>query len=115
MNFLLALLGLQGDTLPGDGIFGALLPVQAAGTVVEFYVSRDGTGSKLRYRCGVRNRGNGSRSAQAQSLRNNFPDEDPWDDVTALNLNTQYTHTQLLGSVVYRKAGVTIAKSRAVQ
>jgi hypothetical protein len=107
--------GLHGDTLPGDGIFGASLPVQAAGTVVEFYVSRDGTGSKLRYRSGVRNRGNGSRSAQPQSLRNNFPDEDPWDDVTALNLNTQYTHTQLLGSVVYRKAGVTIAKSRAVQ
>ena len=36
--------GLHGDTLAGDGVFGASLPVQPNGTVVEFYISAtDGT------------------------------------------------------------------------
>ncbi|MEK7951508.1 lamin tail domain-containing protein [Luteolibacter soli] len=191
--------GLHGDSLASDGIFGATLPVQPQGTIIEFYVtaadgashvrtwpapalgqggvpeqtmnclyqvddapyagampiyrmilravdrqeltrintnspsipgidqtqsevqmnatfiSADGTGSELRYRCGLRNRGNSSRSAQPQSFRINFLNAEPWDDVTALNLNTQNTPYQLLGSSVFRKAGATMAASRAVQ
>ncbi|MCU0781177.1 MAG: CotH kinase family protein, partial [Akkermansiaceae bacterium] len=183
--------GSHGDTLPGDGIFGATLPVQADGAIIEFYltaadaaghtrvwpapaldqngvpgqeanclyqvdntsyaaamplyrivmraadrtrlatinqtaslsharmnatfISRTGTGSALRYRVGVRNRGNSSRGTLPQSFRVNFLQQEPWDGVVALNLNTQYTPHQLLGSAAFRKAGVTAAMARAVQ
>ena len=79
------------------------------------FISRDGTGSELRYRCGLRNRGNSSRSTQPQSFRINFLDEEPWNKVVGLNLNTQNTPQQLLGSAIFRSAGATMATSRAVQ
>lgn len=79
------------------------------------FIGLDGTGSELRYRCGLRNRGNSSRSAQPQSFRINFLNEQPWDDVTALNLNSQHTPYQLLGSSIFRQAGSSMAASRAVQ
>ena len=192
--------GRHGDTLAGDGLYGASLPVQPNGSIVEFYlsaedgggktrtwpapaldqngvpgqltnclyqvdatvysgamplyrlvlkaadkaeltqintntplvsgvsdqtqseikvnatfISRDGTGTELRYRCGLRNRGNSSRSMQPQSYKVVFLDGEKWDDVAGLNLNTQNTVHQLLGSAVFRKAGVTMALARAVQ
>ncbi len=191
--------GLHGDALPGDGVFGATLPVQPDRSIVEFYlgaadaagntrtwpapaldqngvasqganclyqvddtawsgamplyrlvlravdkaeltqintnspsisgtdqtqseikrnatfISRDGTGTALRYRCGLRNRGNSSRSMQPQSYKLVFLQEQKWDGLSALNLNTQQTPHQLLASAAFRKAGVTTALARAVQ
>lgn len=191
--------GAHGDRLAKDGIYGATLPPEAQGTIIEFYVSAvdgaghsrtwptpaldqagqpqqstnclyqvddtaysgtmpvyrmvlravdrqeltrintnsppiagldqtqsevemnatailtGGTGTELRYGCGLRNRGNSSRSAQPQSLRINFTNEQPWDDVTALSLNTQHTPYQLLASATFRRAGAPMAASRAVQ
>ena len=201
--------GQHGDTLAGDGIFGASLPVQPNGTVIEFYVSAtdgtfsrtwpasvlgddaeltpqapacclyqvddtvyagampiyrlvmkaadktelayinsggsggnhpypyytgedddqtksharfnasfvsvDGAGSELRYQVGIRNRGNGSRSRQPQSLNVMFTNDDPWKGVTQFNLNTQYTPYQVFGAVLFAKAGVPAPQSRAVQ
>lgn len=197
--------GLHGDALAGDGIFGATLPAEPNGTIVEFYftatdgalsrswpaaardytgtpvqsqnclyqvdntiysgampiyrmvmraadrtelnnintdsgtppfpfnpdepadqtfsharfnatfVSRDGTGTKLRYQAGVRNRGNGSRSQQPQSFNLAFTNADSWNGLVAMNLNTQNTPYQLFGSALYRKAGLAGPESRAVQ
>ncbi|WP_265594624.1 lamin tail domain-containing protein [Haloferula sp. BvORR071] len=191
--------GQHGDGLANDGVYGATLPPEAQGTIIEFYVSAadsgshsrtwpapsldqagqpeqatnclyqvddtvysgsmpiyrmilravdrqeltrintnappiagldqtqsevemnataimsGGTGTELRYQCGLRNRGNGSRSAQPQSYRINFLNEQPWDDVTGLNLNTQNTPYQLIGSAIFRRAGAPMAASRAVQ
>lgn len=199
--------GQHGDTLAGDGIFGASLPIQPAGTVVEFYVSAtdgalartwpapvagddpalapvqsanclyqvddtvvaeampvyrlimkaadkneltdintdsgtppypyytgesddptksharfnasfvsvDGTGTEFRYRVGIRNRGNGSRSKQPQGLNLMFPNDDPWKGVTQFNLNSQYTPWQVFGAALFAKAGVPAPQSRAVQ
>ncbi len=191
--------GQHDDRLPGDGIYGATVPPQPQGTIIEFYITAadasahsrtwpapaknqagqpeqsqnclyqvddaavtstmplyrmvlravdrqeltqintntppisgldqtesevemnatailtSGTGTEIRYRCNLRNRGNGSRSEQPQSFRINFTDEQPWDGVTAINLNTQYTPYQLLGSAVFRQAGAPMAASRAVQ
>ncbi len=78
-------------------------------------ISNDGTGPKLRYRSGMRNRGNGSRSAQPQSFNLNFTNESGWNGIHALNLNTQNTPYQLVGSALYRQAGLAMAQSRAVQ
>src|SRR6185503_8884137 len=69
------------------------------------FISRDGTGTKLRYLAGARNRGNGSRSTQPQSLNVQFPNTDPWNGIHGLNLNTQHTTFQLFSSSLYRKAG----------
>ena len=79
------------------------------------FVSRDGTGAKLRYLTGTRNRGNGSRSSQPQSLNVQFANADAWNGIHGLNLNTQHTPFQLFGSSLFRKAGLTMAESRAVQ
>ena len=79
------------------------------------FVSTDGTGTQVRYRVGIRNRGNGSRSRQPQGLNVMFPNENPWNGATQFNLNTQYTPYQLFGAVLYAMAGVPAPESRAVQ
>jgi hypothetical protein len=79
------------------------------------WVTHDGTGDALVYLAGVRNRGNGSRSLLPQSYNVAYLNSDTWKGITSLNLNTQNTHAQLIGSALYRKAGLTMAESRAVQ
>lgn len=79
------------------------------------FISVDGTGSELHYQVDIRNRGNGSRSKSPQSYRVDFPNSDPWKGIVAINLNTQFTHSQLFGSVLYRRAGLPTQESRAVQ
>ena len=63
----------------------------------------------------VRNRGNGSRTRQPQSLNVMFPNDDPWHGVTQFNLNSQYTPWQVFGAVLFAQAGVPAPQSRAVQ
>lgn len=79
------------------------------------FVTVDGTGTSIRYRAGIRNRGNGSRDNQPQGLNVMFPNDDPWAGVTQINLNTQYTPYQVLGAVLFAKSGVPAPQSRAVQ
>ncbi len=79
------------------------------------FVSRDGTGMKMRLLSGLRNRGNGSRSSSPQSLNVQFANAGSWNGIHALNLNTQHTPFQLFGSSLMRKAGLVMAESRAVQ
>ena len=78
------------------------------------FVSVDGTGAELRYLVGVRNRGNGSRTKLPQGLRLHLRNDDLWKQASALNLNSQYTPAQLLGSALYQRAGLAAADSRAV-
>ncbi len=79
------------------------------------WVTRDGVGSELRYLVGTRNRGHGSRSALPQSLNVSFENAHTWKNLTALNLNTQTTHSQLFGSALFRQAGLATPDSRQVQ
>ena len=79
------------------------------------FVSIDGTGAEVRYTVGIRNRGNGSRSKSPQGYRVNFLNAQIWKGATAINLNSQYTHAQVAGSAVYRRAGLPTQESRAVQ
>ena len=78
-------------------------------------VSVDGQGTELRYLVGVRNRGNGSRGKSPQSFRVNFRNDEHWKNVAAINLNSQYTHSQLFGSVLYRRVGLPTQSARPVQ
>lgn len=79
------------------------------------FVACDPRGDTVRYTVGVRNRGNGSSQRQPQSFRVNFRGDDRWKDVASINLNSQYTPVQLLGSALYRKAGLAAAAARAVR
>ncbi len=79
------------------------------------FISVDGTGMNLRYNVGVRNRGNGSRYNPPMNFHVNFVHDKPWKDMVALNLNSKYTHLQVLGSAVFRLAGVPSSEAKAVQ
>lgn len=184
--------GLHSDGLAGDGVFAAVLPAMANGTVIEFFVqatdagsntrtwpapalgtnsagdptlgqfanamyqvddtsdtgtqpvfrlvlseterlifqninrnsdaqmnttfvSVDGTGTKVRYLCGTRIRGAGSRSMTPPPNRVNIPQDNPWAGVTELNINPQFVHAQLAGAFLAQKAGMVAANATAVQ
>jgi hypothetical protein len=79
------------------------------------WITRDGTSNRVIYLAGTRNRGNSSRSLLPQSYNVSFLNDNTWKGETSLNLNTQNTPYQLLGSAVFRKAGLAMAESRAVQ
>src|SRR5436190_14704270 len=79
------------------------------------FISVDGTGTDVHYVVGIRNRGHGTRNKQPNNYRVAFAADQPWKGVTALNLNGQYTHSQMLGAVLSLKSGLGGADSRAVQ
>jgi hypothetical protein len=79
------------------------------------FISIDGTDIKTRYNCGVRNRGKGSRLAPPMNYRVNFPHDRLWKDVTAININSRVSHSQLIGSAINRLAGIVAAEATAVQ
>jgi hypothetical protein len=79
------------------------------------FISHDATGWAVRYLIGVRNRGHGSRNRQPNNYRVNFRSDEPWHGVTALNLNGQYSHLQVLGATLALKAGLAGAFSHPAQ
>jgi hypothetical protein len=70
---------------------------------------------QVRYCVGVRNRGHGSRRRQPNNMRVDLPHDQPWESVRSLNLNTQYTFTQVAGSALGRLAGLPCAEVTPVQ
>ncbi len=78
------------------------------------FISADDEGIKNRYQVGVRVRGKGTRKRPPVSLRINFRSDRTWNDVTAINLNTKFTHLQLLGSAVFKEAGLPAANVKPV-
>lgn len=76
------------------------------------FVGVDGAGVAVRYRVGVRNRGNGSQARQPQSFRINFRRDDRWKGIEALNLNGQNPHLQVLASALYQHAGMVAQDAR---
>ena len=79
------------------------------------FISVDDSGTSIRYLCGVRIRGAGSRSAAVKNHRVAFPNDARWNGLADINLNSQYTYLQLAGSRLARKAGLASAEARAVQ
>ena len=186
--------GAHGDGLGNDGVFGAILPPQANGAVIEFYVtavdaagnsrtlpnfvsagetrspylvyqvddsayagsqpiyklvasrtekaflenqiwngstlsdaeingtfiaadgvvSSEGT-PQVRYLVSFRNRGHGTRSSVPHNFLVKFPDDRLWKHRSALNLNSQSTPGQTLGSAIFRALGITMAESHLAQ
>ncbi|MHC4743071.1 MAG: lamin tail domain-containing protein, partial [Planctomycetota bacterium] len=79
------------------------------------FVSVTGVEIKVRYRCGVRNRGHGSRNDPPNNYRVNFAQDRKWEGVESINLNTKNTYIQLLGNSIGSLSGLPQPRATAVQ
>lgn len=90
---------------------------QMNGTWVTVDRSGGPLATEFRYNIGVRNRGHGTRIANPPpaNYHVNIPGDRPWKGLAGVNLNSQYAHSQVLGSAVFRRLEVPMCESRAVQ
>ncbi len=79
------------------------------------FVSVDPNGTEQQHRTGFRRRGAGSRGAAIPNYRVNFAADDRWKGVTALNLNSQYPHSQIAGAALAALAGLQAEYQKPVQ
>jgi hypothetical protein len=79
------------------------------------FISVNGDDIQVRYMSDVRLRGAGSRGAVPPNYRVKVRSDNRWNGVTGLNLNTQYTHSQLAGSLFTRLAGMNTEQALPVQ
>jgi hypothetical protein len=75
------------------------------------FISQDGTGLKVRYLVGVRNRGFGSRLPPpgfptSHNYYVAFRSDELWEGRQAIQLNCQYPHSQVLGAMLMDRAGI---------
>jgi len=100
-------IGDDGDPWTGEGATNA----QMNG----MFVSLDGTDMKVRYNVGVRNRGNRTRVDPPNNYHIDFRNDDPWKDITALNINSKYAFLQTLGSLMFRISGLAAPEVELVE
>jgi hypothetical protein len=96
----------------------ASLPFVSAWSNCKFnatVISIDGLGAETHYLCGVRDRGAGTRSRTPCNHEVEFPDDQPWHGSGAINLNTQFTHSQYMGYVLAELGGLDTESARVVQ
>ncbi|MBE0535750.1 MAG: lamin tail domain-containing protein [Phycisphaerae bacterium] len=79
------------------------------------FISIDGLAMQMRYITGVRNRGNRSRHSPPMNYHINFRHDDPWNGITALNINSKYTFNQVMGSLMFRLTGTAAPETVAVK
>ncbi|HEV8379411.1 MAG TPA: lamin tail domain-containing protein, partial [Tepidisphaeraceae bacterium] len=70
------------------------------------FIAMDGVSTAVRYTAGARNRGHGSRDNVPNNYRLNVPSDRPYNDLTALNFNSQVVQNQIIGSAIWRMAGL---------
>ena len=79
------------------------------------FITMDGVSQELRYLVGVRNRGHSSADKEPQSFNVTIPGDSRWKGRVALNLNSQFSYLQLLGSAFFSRAGLAAPESRPVR
>lgn len=77
-------------------------------------VARGGD-TTIRYRCGMRIRGNSSRNYQFRPLRVIIPNDDLWDGASVFNLNPKASFLQFFGARAFQAAGVRASDSVPVE
>ena len=78
-------------------------------------IAKQGQDYDIRYQCGVRVRGAGSRTRNPRNNRLNIPRDNPWNGVTKINLNSQFIYLQFLGSRLASLSGIEAADAKPVQ
>jgi len=76
---------------------------------------REGSAAQVRYTSSFRNRGHGTRVSVPHNFRVNFPKDRPWLGREGVNLNTQFSPSQVFGSMLMRRAGLPMAEARAAR
>lgn len=76
---------------------------------------REGATAQVRYTSSFRNRGHGTRVSVPHNFRVGFPKDRPWQGREGLNLNTQFTPSQVFGSMLMRRARLPMAEAKAVR
>ncbi len=84
---------------------------QANGT----FVSIDANGTEEHHLTSYRRRGAGSRGAAIPNYRVNFATDHRWKGVTGVNLNSQYTHSQIAGAALAALSGLQADFQKPVQ
>lgn len=79
------------------------------------FIAVSGTGVDVRYNTGVRIRGSASRDDPIPNNRINIPHDQPWQGVTAVNVNQRNPVDQIAGSVLFRLADVPVSDAHAVR
>jgi len=79
------------------------------------FISVEGPEIRLRYTVGIRNRGEGTRSVPPNNYRVNFRHDRLWHGMSSLNINSNYPHSQILGSALFQFAGLAAANAVPVQ
>ena len=79
-----------------------------------FIVSQAGE-TTVRYRAGIRRRGNSSRGRNPRSFRLSLPNATPWQGASRLNLLGQYTYLQTLGLRLCQSAGLPAPDAKLIQ
>ncbi|MFT4640666.1 MAG: hypothetical protein ACI8T1_003996, partial [Verrucomicrobiales bacterium] len=73
------------------------------------FISQDGTGLRIHYLVGVRNRGASSRLGPPNNALVVFRSDEPWQGLASLKFNVKSPHSQALGAVLFRRAGIQVA------
>jgi len=79
--------------------------------VVDNVVSRGQT-TQIRYLCGVRNRGHGTRTLNPNNYHVCIPNDRKWNGQSGINFNSNYAQSQVIGSAIFRILGIPIPDSR---
>ena len=70
------------------------------------FIAVEGGESTIRYRAGMRIRGQSSRKFVNKPLRISFPSDDLWDDISKFNLNPKFPWVQFLAMRLFQAAGL---------
>ncbi len=79
------------------------------------FLSIDPNTTEVHHLTSYRRRGAGSRGAAIPNYRVNFATDNRWKDVTGVNLNSQYPHAQVAGSVMAALSGLNAEFQKPVQ
>lgn len=78
-------------------------------------IAEDGSGVAIRYNCSVRVRGAGTRSRNPTNNRLNIPNDNRWNNLRAVNINSQFIHASLMGNVIAQKSGLPSTDAHVIQ
>ncbi len=79
------------------------------------FISHDGTGVKLRYLCGLRNRGQGSALGPPNNYHVAFRSDDLWNGRASVAINCRYGYAQALGQALMARAGLATQDGAVVK
>ncbi|MCH2061569.1 MAG: lamin tail domain-containing protein, partial [Verrucomicrobiales bacterium] len=79
------------------------------------FIASEGGRDTVRYRAGMRVRGNGSRAFTPPPMRINIPRENPWNGDTKLNVNSRFSPLQFIGMNLFQSTGLPTPEAKRVQ